>query len=227
MMAPGAFGTLVPKSIDHITRGACLCVTLGVAAVALAACSANPTTPSADAGGLKGHGATATSPLSGSAAHGRLDTSTTVNVTTTTGAVTTTTPRVTTTTASGVAQPLASAQNSNGAAKGETTAMTIGNVRTDSGDLSFTVNVRNTGSVPYDCTALKAQARTASSLTAIVAPIAGESGVLCAGGDDALAPGAKQTFAFFVPLVGGKATQVIALPFGSYASRVVWSIGHP
>jgi hypothetical protein len=225
MTAPGVFATLAATSLERVRRSICL-VALGVAGVALAACSASPSSPSADSGAVNGHSSGTRTPSGRSAHRHQVGTSTTFDqVTTTTVQVTTTTARVTTTTASGVAQPPSSAQNSNGVAKGETTAMSIANVKSTAGDLSFTLRLRNTGTLPYSCADLKAQARTTSSVTAIVPPITGESGILCKGTDDTLSPAATQTFVFFIPLVGGRATQVIGMPFGSYASRVVWSVG--
>lgn len=103
--------------------------------------------------------------------------------------------------------------------------VSIGNVMPDgSSHLTFTLHLRNTGTLPYNCGALKAQAATADSVTAIVVPLAGSSGLACTGSDDTMAPGESQTFAFYIPLVGGAAREVIVLPFGSFASKVVWAV---
>ncbi len=101
----------------------------------------------------------------------------------------------------------------------------ISNVMTDaSNHLTFTLNLRNAGSLPYNCAALKAQAHTEQSDTAIVAPVTGSTGLACPGADDLLDPGQSETFAFYIPLVGGTAQEVIVLPYGSYDSRVVWAV---
>jgi hypothetical protein len=137
-----------------------------------------------------------------------------------------TTPRHgTTTTTSGKAPPANATQAAHGAAKGDAIVASLANVVNDgSGHVSFTVHLQNDGTLSYNCAALKAQGLTARGRSAIVAPLTGSSGLPCAGTDDSIAPGGSQTFAFLIPLVGGAAHQVIALPFGSYTSKVVWSL---
>jgi hypothetical protein len=90
--------------------------------------------------------------------------------------------------------------------------------------LTFTLSLRNAGTLPYNCAALKAQAATEHSDTAIVGPLTGSTGLACASSDDTLAPGASQAFAFYIPLVGGAAQEVIVLPYGSPASKIVWAV---
>ena len=93
-----------------------------------------------------------------------------------------------------------------------------------SSHLSFTLNLRNAGTLPYNCGALKAQARTGHTVSAIVGPLLGSSGLPCPSADDTIAPGKNQSFAFYIPLVGGAAQDIIVLPYGSYDSRVVWAV---
>jgi hypothetical protein len=219
--------TFLRESAGRVRRLGWACVSFGLAIVLLAACSADTPSP----------------PSASSAAKGRSSTTATTprptiprNVTTTTAppqstttplpqATTTTAPFLTSTTASGTSQPLDTAQNSQGVFKGDTVVVSISNVMTDaSNHLTFTLNLRNTGTLPYNCAALKAQARTEHSDTAIVAPVTGSTGLACPGADDLLDPGQSETFAFYIPLVGGTAQEVIVVPYGSYASRVVWSV---
>jgi hypothetical protein len=196
--------------------------------VLLAACSADTTSPPSASSAAKARAATTTTASHPTIPRIPTTTTTPLQPTTTTSsarAATTTAPFLTPTTASGTSQPLDTAQNSHGVFKGDTVVASISNVMTDaSSHLTFTLNLRNTGTLPYNCGALKAQARTEQSDTAIVAPVTGSTGLACPGADDLLDPGQNETFAFYIPLVGGTAQEVIVLPYGSYDSRVVWAV---
>ncbi len=200
----------------------------GAAVVLLAACSTNPTTPRPSANSANGRSSTTTAASFPPTNHQGSTTSTPGQSTTTTSlrrVTATTTPRLTTTTASGAPQPRGVAQRSHGPVEREATVASIGNVMAGSSShLSFTLNLRNTGTLPYNCGALKAQARTGHTVSAIVGPLLGSSGLPCPSPDDTIAPGKNETFAFYIPLVGGPAQDVIVLPYGSYASRVVWAV---
>ncbi len=180
-------------------------------AVLFAACSGGAShTPRSENGALSGGPST----TAGAQAHS--------------GAATTAPPRVTTTslarTTTTAPKPDTAAQPSYGPVKGESTTASIGNVVTDvSGRLTFTLDLRNAGSLPYNCGALKALARTDHGDSAIVAPLGGPTGLPC-GTDNTIAPGDDKIFAFFIPLVGEAARQVVALPYGSLRSEVVWSV---
>jgi hypothetical protein len=215
--------TSSPRSVGRIVKGWCFFAACVAAALTLAACSGNsPGAPSVANGTANGGSSTTTT---ASRPIGSTDPHRDGTTTTSLQAATTTTPHVTTTTARGVPQPVGTAQLSYGPAKGEVTVTSIGNVKIEAaGNLGFTLSVRNAGTLPYNCAALKAQARTASSETAIVGPLTGASGVPCTGSEDTLASGSSETFAFLIQLVGGAPRKVIALPFGSYASKVVWSV---
>ncbi len=223
--------TSSPRSVGRVLRGLCFFAACVAAALTLAACSGNspgaPTAANGTANGRSSTTTTASRPIGSTDPHRGVTTTTSLKAATTTPhqVKTTTTPHVTTTTAKGVPQPVGTAQLSYGPAKGEVTVTSIGNVKIEAaGNLGFTLSVRNAGTLPYNCAALKAQARTASSETAIVGPLTGASGVPCAGSEDTLASGSSETFAFLIQLVGGAPRKVIALPFGSYASKVVWSV---
>lgn len=140
--------------------------------------------------------------------------------------VTTTLPHgATTTTTTGAPEPPLAPQSSHGAAKGEDVVASIANVVNDGGGhLTFTLNLRNAGTRPYTCAALKAVAYTSKGRSAIVAPLAGATGLACTNSDDTLGPGQSQTVAFLIPLVGGAAGRVAVLPFGSFASKIVWPL---
>jgi hypothetical protein len=170
---------------------------------------------------------TSATPTSSAASHSTTTTSRPHRTTTTIGHQVTTTlvPSVTTTTPGSPSNSLGAAQASYGSNKGEAAVASIGNVVNDgSGHLSFIVNLRNAGTLPYNCDALKAEARTAHGSTPILGPLTGTSGVPCPGPEDTLAPGGNETFAFYIPVTGGAAREVVVLPFGSYASRLVWSL---
>ncbi len=204
---------------------------LALAAVALAACGngANSGTMAAIEKAVarttttEPQATTTTSPST----HPGSPTSVPGGVTTTAPRATTTLPgrATTTTTTRATPEPPLPSQNSHGTAKGEAAVASIANVMNDGrGHLTFTLNLRNAGALPYNCAALKAVAYTSTGRSAIVAPLAGATGLACPSSDDTLPPGGNQTFAFDIPLVGGAAGQVAALPFGSFASKVAWSL---
>ena len=201
---------------------------LGFAMVLLAACSSDPTTPRPSAIPATGRSSTTAGASLPPTNHQGSTTSAPGQSTTTTSlrrVTATTTPRLTTTTASGAPQPRGAPQRSHGPSTCEASVASIGNVMAGSSShLSFTLDLRNAGTLPYNCGALKAQARTGHTVSAIVGPLLGTSGLPCPSPDDTIAPGKNETFAFYIPLVGGAAQDIIVLPYGSYASRVVWAV---
>jgi hypothetical protein len=128
-----------------------------------------------------------------------------------------------TTTAGGVPQSLHVAQSSYGPKTG---MHVVGSpnlvwVWGQSGRVTFGLFLTNKGTASYDCTALEATQIPANGVP--VRPYAPLG--FCPGPGETIAPGSREFVVFFLP--GNTAhvpKDIVVLPYGSYAGRMVWTV---
>ena len=125
-------------------------------------------------------------------------------------------------TAAGVAQPLRVTE----ASKGPKTGMLlVGSpkvvwVYNRSGRVTFVLNLTNKGTVPYDCKALQAtQIPTKGADRGHTSPW-----IPCMGSGQTIVPGSTEPVTFFLPGNTHPPKDVVVLPYGSNASRMVWTV---
>ena len=87
------------------------------------------------------------------------------------------------------------------------------------GEVTLVLLLTNRGTVPYDCTALRAtQIPTKGASERVPAQNA------CTGPGHTIAPGTQNSVWFFMPGNTHLPKDVVVLPYGTNAGRMVWTV---
>jgi len=91
--------------------------------------------------------------------------------------------------------------------------------------VTFNLRITNTGTVPYDCSVIRALEipKTVDIVSGNGAP---DQADLCAGvhAGHTIAPGSKASLSFFLANIGHPPKEIVVLPYGSDVGRMVWSV---
>jgi hypothetical protein len=147
-----------------------------------------------------------------------------------------------TTTASAVAQPLHTAQSSRGPKPGmqivgspNQVVITIGAVTSPGSSsaltsVDFNLFLTNKGTVPYDCSALRAM-EIPEKVDVVSGNGASANAATCAHAgrtltraDHTIASGSRGWISFLVANLGPPPKEIVVLPYGSNVGRMVWTI---
>jgi hypothetical protein len=89
--------------------------------------------------------------------------------------------------------------------------------------VTFTLLLTNKGTVPYNCSVLRAveipQGLDVTSENGTTA-----NAEHCTGDGHPIAPGAEESFSFFLSNFGHPPKNLVVLPYGSNVGRMVWSV---